>query len=288
MPTEEWVLNWTNSIYPDRKRRKDRARQMFAKLIDEGYSVVDASELLVGNGVADINMADEMIAEASGISVDEPHRTIPRHYADVRDRIERVIVSLPSQEVMNIMVGDGRNRFAVGKLSKREVSDLDSLLRLARSQRGGDQRVMDAIHSAIESHVQNAILDTEALAGGEISFDWSGDGMTATASDWHGSYRISMKDDSCTCDRYVLGGFKHLGLMCEHVMSAHKAKAGNEWDDVSGTRKVFSQASSDGAKTAWCDRLRREIDITSSCVEAECPFFGGHGGDFIRCGFASR
>lgn len=285
--TEEYIMNWTNSIHPDRQAKMRRARELFSQMVEEGYSAVEASEMLVGKGVADVPMADELISESVGMVAAGETRRIPRHYSDIRGRIEKLALSLPSSEFLQIITGDGHNRFAIGRLSKREASDLDALLRLARTQRGRDPRVIESIHSSIESHVQNAMLDTEMMAGEEMSIDWSEDGMTALATDDIGTHRVSLKDDSCTCDRYILGGFRHLGLMCEHVVAANKASAGDDWDEMSGVRKVFSQSSNDGTRSAWCDRLRREIDISASCMDSECPFFGGDGEDFIRCGFAS-
>ena len=287
MPTEEWILNWTNSVYPNRQAKINNVREKFSQLIEEGYSAIDASELLIASGEADVDMSDEIFSEFIGdLSTAENKRVIPRHYSDVREKVEDLVKNMSAADVMNIISG---NRYAIGRFSKREAADLDSLLRLARSQRGEDKRIVEAIHSSLESHIQNAILDTDLMSEEqEFSMRWASDGLTALASDDHGTYRVSLKDNSCTCDRYVMGGFKHLGLMCEHVVAAHKENLGSEWDDAAGTRKVFSQSSNDGVRSAWCDRLRKEIDITSSCVKAECPFFGGDGEDFIRCGFAPK
>lgn len=288
MPMEEWLMNWTNSVYPDRKSKIEKARKLFAEMIDEGYSAIDASEMLIGNGVADEKMSDEILFETFGMKSTGDIKRVPRHYADVKDKVEKIVLSMPSSDVIGLIVGNGRNRFSIGRMSKKETEDFSSLVRMAKAQRGENPMVINAIHSILESHIQNSIMDTEIKAKENISIEWSDDGMTATASDEHGNHRVSLKDDSCTCDRYVLGGFKHLGLMCEHVLEANRIAAGENWGEMTGAKKVFAQSSNDGVRYAWCDRLDREIDISASCKDAECPFFQEDSGDFIRCGFTSR
>ncbi len=194
---------------------------------------------------------------------------------------------------MEILTGGGRTSMAIANFSNRDASNLDAMLRMARTSRNSDPRVMATIHDVLEPHVQNAIIDTEILSReaqekGNIKIAFAGDRQSAVASDLNGSHRVDLRYDTCTCPRYVLGGFRHLGLVCEHIVEAQRQSAGDNWSEVAGMKKVFAQKSQEGRRIGWCVRASREIDINASCIEAECPFFCKDDGDHVVCSFATR
>lgn len=282
------IFNWTNRLMPNRQESMVKISERLDGLCEQGFSLDQAVDLLVGEG-EDLDAVKDVVAiKSSGTRREVETRVakrIPGTYEDVRDRVEQFVLSTPPAEVLSVFAGASRNdRHSMMRTSDRQRGEFEFALRRVASS--SSPNAIDEVHGIIQPYVSNAILETQLLARraeeeGRYRFAEVGDG-TIRVKDGDDVYRVDPVNVTCTCSRYVLGGFNHIGLACEHVVEACR-----KFDPTvreAAYKRVFAHRR-DGKRYGWCDRFAGEVDVAFACKAAECPFYRGEDGDEVHCGF---
>ena len=285
------AYNWSNRLMPNRQETMVRISTRLDALCEEGFSLDQAVDLLVGSDGEDLDTVRDVVTiKSSGTrreSGKAPAKKIPGNYEDVRSKVEAFVLSNPIADVLSVFSGVGRNdRHSMMRLSDRQRNDLEAKLRCVAS--GTIPNAIDDVHAAVQPYVSNSILETQLLSRraedeGRFKFAESGDGRIKV-KDGSEVYIVDPTNVTCTCSRYVLAGFNHIGLACEHIVEACRKFDPTVREEA--YKRVYAK-NRDGKRYGWCDRFSGEVDVAFACKSAECPFYHGEDGGDVRCGYGT-
>lgn len=272
----------------DTRSNYERLAGALMESMNSGLTLHESVDYLVGEGHdgGQVKIAASIVERSikQALAPEPQTSPIPTSYDDVRDKVEDMIVEFGPTETVNILAGQSHG-YEIYRTSEKSKMRLEETLRYA--MKSEDPRAIEEVHATLRSHVDHAITASRMLArqatdGGLFSFSERGEDVYDVRDSGH-TYQVRLSSLSCTCPRYVLGGFNHLGLSCEHVIATRDQFDPAAQSDPSGTKRVFASVDEMGRRLAWCDRYEDEIDIDKHCRKASCPFLDADEGECVRC-----
>jgi hypothetical protein len=232
---DDVLLNWRGQMVPDMRGLTVKVAEAMDRKLAEGISIDSAVEVLVSCGMP-VDTVKAVAVERrrqvqAALDAQRP-KPKPRPaepatgYQQVATRVASVVESMPTDDALVLLSGRTKGTPALVKLTERQRAEFKSVLAMAKQT--GDDHMIDAVHRWVAPHVETAIADSEILAerlkvdGFETS-DVDDGGVLVREAKTSRAYVVDPVGMTCTCPRYVYGGFAHLGLACEHILAARTA-----------------------------------------------------------------
>jgi len=236
---DDVLLNWKGQMVPDMRGLTERVAEVMDRKLAEGVSIDSAVEILAGCGLPIDTIkavADErrrQVRAAIAAEMPKPRPTPaepPVGYQQVATRIASIVDEMPTEEVVVLLAGRSKSTPALVRLTDRQRAEFKSVVAMAKQT--GDGHMVDAIHRWVAPHVETAIADSEILAkrlasdGYHISYADDDGSVLVREDKTNNAYVVDPVGMTCTCSRYIYGGFAHAGLACEHILIARAASHG--------------------------------------------------------------
>lgn len=272
----------------DTRSNYERLAESLVTSMSKGLTLQESVELLVGEGHDDqqVRVAAAIVERSVRQAyAPEPEASpVPSSYDDVRDRVEEMIQDFGPADTVDILAGENHG-YELYRTSDKNRMRLEETLRYA--MKAEDPRAIEEVHQTLKPHLEHAITASQMLAkqgveSGVFKFAETSEGVYRV-KDSGQQYEVKLAELSCTCPRYVLGGFNHVGLVCEHVIAARNLFDPAAANEETGVKRVYSSLDERGRRLAWCDRYEDEIDIDMHCRKASCPFLDADEGECVRC-----
>lgn len=275
----------------DTRSNYERLANALMGSMSKGLTLHESMDLLAGDGFDShqIKVAASIVERSikQALAPEPEVSSFPKSYDDVRDRVESMIDEFGVSETVNILAGNNHG-FELYRTSEKSRMRLEETLRYA--SKSEDPRVLEEVHAALKPHVEHAISASHMIAkqaaDGEIFKFAEASNGSYEVKDGKNKYAVRLDDLSCTCPRYVLGGFNHIGLVCEHVIAAKNQFDPDSNTDQDGVKRVYAEVDERGRRLAWCEKYADEIDVDTHCRKASCPFLDADEGSCVRCTYA--
>lgn len=243
---DDVLLNWRGQMVPDMRGMTERVAQAMDRKLAEGVSIDAAVEILVGCGMPldTVKLVAEerrrqVLAAAAALhpKPTPPPAEPPTRYADVANKVAAIVDDMPTDEVIVVLAGRSKSTPALVRLTDRQRAEFRSVVAMAKQT--GDGHMVEAIHKWVAPHVETAIADSEILArrlaaeGYHRSYPDEDGSVLVREDKTNNAYTVDPVGMTCTCSRYVYGGFAHAGLACEHILLA-RASEGPRSQEANG------------------------------------------------------
>ena len=279
--TNEFLYNWQNELSDGTSERISSSIQ---SLVKSGYSLERAKDLIISSGesLEEVNEVFSSWEESLKTAQVVSEGGFPMSYDDVKDDVEKLVRDMSSDDFVDLIACSGRKTMV--RVSHRKEDDLRALVRIVKA-RLNDEFVMEELHGILRPHVEAAIHDSRGLSKDSDISITEGEGDSFIADDDGRSYILHLSSRTCTCPRFVFGGFAHLGIPCEHIIVARRSLT-PEIDHEEGVDYKLVHAQFQGSERfAWCGRHEKEVKISTACISGECPYLVEDCGRCVHCGF---
>jgi hypothetical protein len=239
--TDDILLNWKGSLIPDMRGETERVAELMDKKLKEGISIDSAVEIIaVGGFPMDVVKRVAEARRQSIIAANTPTPSDPEYvpeppssYADVAPRVRALVMSMPSDDVLNVLAGKNRRFPSLVVLTEKERKSFRNIVATAANVE--DETTLEEIDRWVGPHIETAILDSEILAKKLASDEGTkvedvGDGTYVVEDSEGRRASVDPKTMTCTCSRYVFGSFAHTGLACEHILCVKSLIDGGQDD----------------------------------------------------------
>jgi len=228
MSNYEMLLNWTKktSPAPNMQESMEKIAQIMDKKIEEGISISGAIEIIAATtsfpfeAIKRVGETRQQEINIAMMGDDfEEGDNFPKNYDDVASQIHELIQSESPEFVTEILGGIEDDYPSV--IDFAEDTDRKSFVKLvamAKNNKNALNGLDDKIRDSVDAAIEDSQILAQKLVDGNTEVEENNDGNYIVKNDDTDQCSVNMNAKTCTCPRYTLGGFKYLGLACEHIL----------------------------------------------------------------------
>lgn len=212
----EPILNWSNNLNNNNKEQGDRIAKIFAEKLNSGFSIDDTMNILIGSGepyTLILPIANHY-KKAQKIEINlDTEITFPESYDDVK----HIIVSMIENGEINNYLNENP------LINSDNKSALCYLVKYA-SEKINNKQQINKIHSILRPYITEMISDTkvltsDAMKNQTLAFKKNGENQFLVKDEAE-VYDVNIKEITCSCPRFKMGGMQKLGMACEHILES--------------------------------------------------------------------